>query len=258
MLRLRRPKPITAAAAAAAIVATSGAMCTTFYKNAMLTKARLQLALKDTLTATELQGNSFAFAEEVVCHSLDALGVLSLLKQHDLVWNSNLCDTAARNGKLQLLQWLHESGCHWDEQQVIDTAVMRGCVNMLKWLHEVTGPWSAKANDRMMLIAGFCNNLHVVKWLRTREVQWPKQLYGTATWDSISREVCWNPEVVRWALANGCTWGNWQCQLLTAERYVEHFSRETAIELFEWAHKNGCPCTCEAAAAAAAAAADTA
>jgi hypothetical protein len=200
----------------------------------MLTEARLQLALKDTVTAAELQGNPSAFAEDVVRHSLDPTGVLSLLKQHDLVWNSDLCDKAALNGKLQLLQWLHESGCHWDEQQVIDKAAIWQHLVMLNWLYEVTGPWTDDSNDRMMLMAGFHNNLSVVKWLHAQGVHWPEQLYGTATWRSISRELCWKPEVVQWALANGCTWGDWQCQQLAAHRYVEHFSRERAIELFEW------------------------
>jgi hypothetical protein len=54
----------------------------------------------------------------------------------------------------------------------------------------------------------------------------------------------WSKRTVQWALANGCTWGDWQCSLLSAERYVNGYVLQAA-ELFEWAHKNGCPCTCE-------------
>jgi hypothetical protein len=86
--------------------------CTTSYRSAIMTTARLQLALRDTLTVEQLQASTLAFAEDIVCHSLDSVGVLSLTKLHELGWDSALCEAAAYYGKFQLLQWLHERDCH--------------------------------------------------------------------------------------------------------------------------------------------------
>jgi hypothetical protein len=76
---------------------------------------------------------------------------------------------------------------------------------------------------------------------------------------------------VQWALANGSTWLTWRCQDLAAGHYdcgsdhAEHSDdtcvhtncdRKHAMELLQWAHENGCPCTCTEAAAVAAAAAE--
>jgi hypothetical protein len=96
----------------AAAAVTTQSKCTTSYRSAIMTTARLQLALKNTLTAEQLQASTLIFAKDIVCHSLEPVGVLGLTKLHELGWDSVLCDAAAYYGKLQLLQWLHERGCH--------------------------------------------------------------------------------------------------------------------------------------------------
>jgi hypothetical protein len=52
--------------------------------------------------------------------------------------------------------------------------------------------------------------------------------------------------VVQWALANDCTWGEWQCSKLAPELYTG-IDKQAAADLFAFAHKHGCPCTCTAA-----------
>jgi hypothetical protein len=85
--------------------------CTTFYKSASMTVARLQLTLKDSVTVAALQAHKRRRTREIVYYSLDSAGVLSLLKLHNWGWYANLCTYAAYKGKLPLLQWLHDGGC---------------------------------------------------------------------------------------------------------------------------------------------------
>eukprot|EP00953_Heterococcus_sp_UTEX-ZZ885_P006165 3788-Heterococcus_DN1.PRE.2 len=218
--------------------------CTTCYRSALMTAPRLQLALKGTVTVEQLQATTGAFAENVIRYSLEPVEVLSLLKLHDLEWNSALCDAAVFCGKIALLQWLHECGCPWHERTVLRYAIGRGDLDMLKWLQEATGPWPTGLIKSMLWIAGHRNYLHIVQWLHAQETAWPKKLYGTAEYHNKPVNVCWSARVVKWALAHGCSWGDWQCQQLAPQRYSEGFFRDMAVELFAWAHENGCPCTC--------------
>jgi hypothetical protein len=188
--------------------------CTTSYRSALMTAPRLQLALKGTLTIELLQANAQAFAENIVCYSLEPIAVLSLLKLRDLEWNSALCDGAAFYGELALLQWLHECGCPWHERTVLRYAIGRGSLDMLQWLQEATGPWPNSLKKPMLWIAGHRNYLNIVQWLHAQETAWPKKLYGTAEYHNKSINVCWSARVVKWALAHGCSWGDWQCQQL--------------------------------------------
>jgi hypothetical protein len=232
------------AKSAAAAAAAAPHKCSTSYRSACMTAARLQLALRDSVTVAVLQADVRRLAKDTVQYSLDSIGVLSLLKVHDMAWNPCMCTAAAFTGNLHLLQWLHDCGCPWDERCVITTAAVRCHLNVLKWLHEINGPWSDARSNHVMLVVGACGGLHVVEWLLAQEVQWPEQLYGTFKWGGVTHNVCWTANVVKWALAHGCTWGNWQCQQLALDRY-EHFSKMKVTKLFEWAHQNGYPCTCE-------------
>jgi hypothetical protein len=154
-----------------------------------------------------------------------------LAKLHDLGWDSALCDAAAFYGKLQLLQWLRECGCQWDERNVLRNAVGSGRLDMLKWLQEATVPWSNGLKKSLLWTAGHRSYLEVVQWLHAQGTPWPKKLYGTAEYSNKPVAVCWTAQVVKRALAHGCTWGDWQCQQLQAERYPEGFCRDMAVEL---------------------------
>jgi hypothetical protein len=233
--RRRVPKGTTAA------VVYKEPKCITFYGSAIMTAARLHMALKDSVTVAALQSQKGRLARDIVYYSLDPIGVLTLLKLHNLVWYNELCTYAAYKGRLRLLQWLHDCGCPWDEQLACKYAANSGRLDMLRWLYEVTGPWSDDINSYLMFTAGWCNSLDILEWLRAHDISWSKQLYGTTEYPSKPCEVSWSAEAAEWALANGCTWGEWQCQQLQAARYTEDDYKEQALELFAWAHKNGCP-----------------
>jgi hypothetical protein len=208
-----------------------------------MTAARLHLALKSSLSVTELQRNRkcysyFAFS------SLEPIAVLTLARVRGLQWCRHLAEVSARSGKLELLQWLHVRGCPWDEPEVCRRAALSGNVNKLIWLQQVTAPWSAELKSEMLLSARWNTKLSAVKWLRQRGAGWPSSFCDVT--DSKATQVCWTVAVVSWSLKNGCTWGNWQCAQLQPELYNSKWRKIQARTLFAWAHMNGCPCTCDA------------
>eukprot|EP00953_Heterococcus_sp_UTEX-ZZ885_P009067 5383-Heterococcus_DN1.PRE.3 len=218
---------------------------TTAHQSTVMTAARLQLALKSSLSVADLQRNTMLHSYIVVL-SLEPIAVLALAKTRDFQWRRHLARVTAHYGKLELLQWLHECGCPWVESDVCRRAALSGNVDMLNWLQQVTAPWSDELKREMLFSAGWNNQLAAAQWLRQQSADWPSCFYGTAVVRKEEVKVCWTVRVVRWALNNGCTWGEWQCDQLQPALYSGEYYAWQAERLFDWAHKNGCPCTCDA------------
>jgi hypothetical protein len=168
---------------------------TTAHHSTVMTPARLQLALKSSLSVAGLQCNIF-FHSYVVRYSLDPIAVLALLKTRDFQWRPHLAKLSAQYSTLELLQWLHECGCPWDEQEVCRGAARKGNVDTLIWLQEVTAPWSAALRSEMLFDAGWENRLATVKWLRQQGADWPSSFFDTAAVGGHERKVCWTVRVV--------------------------------------------------------------
>jgi hypothetical protein len=223
--------------------------------SALVTASRLQLALRAGLKMTQLQAYT-DLSNDVVCLSLDLIAVLTLAKTYDMPWPVELCTDAAYYCDSELLKWLHERQCPWNESAVLAETAKNDAVEVLKWLQSVPEPWSQAVKDSMLWDAGWSDALDAVKWLIAAGAEWPSSFNGTGTDDDGSQVyTCWSARCVQWALAQSCAWGKWKCQKLAAKRYYDVDCREQAQELLAWAHNNGCPCTCDKAAAAAAAAA---
>jgi hypothetical protein len=92
----------------------------TSFKSAIVTAARLHLALtgSNSLTIAELQANDNTLAKQITRYALDPIAVLTLARVRELTWTTWLCEGAACNNKLELLKWLRESGCPWEEVPV--------------------------------------------------------------------------------------------------------------------------------------------
>jgi hypothetical protein len=221
----------------------------TSHKSAIMTAARLQLALDTGLDVAAIQAveDWWRVERHIVQHSLDPVGVLLLVKQHGCDWSDHLCSAAVSANKLELLQWLHSSGCPWDVDRLRSTAFRLDNLTLLKWLYSVTQPWSKRVLKEQLLIAGCDENLELAKWLREIGAPWPRRLY----WDEGLGGGFWDPPMIAWALANGCKWGHWRCEDLLPEHWSGGGCGEQACDLLRYAHENGCPCTCDAETAAA-------
>eukprot|EP00953_Heterococcus_sp_UTEX-ZZ885_P035548 18346-Heterococcus_DN1.PRE.2 len=220
-----------------------------------MTAARLQLALDGGVTMAALQENVFRLSNNVA-RSPEPIKVLKLARQHDLEWSFAFTLTAASRNNLQLLQWLRSAECPWCEGSVLLAIAARGTTEVLEWVQsQISSEAFTYEVQNMLETAAQDDNLQVVQWLRQQAAaEWPTNFCDTILVFDFNNPAnnrmnrCWSKRAVSWALANGGTWGNWHCSLSSAERYTGKYVPQAA-ELFEWAHKNGCPCTCEQAAA---------
>eukprot|EP00953_Heterococcus_sp_UTEX-ZZ885_P040419 20662-Heterococcus_DN1.PRE.3 len=214
----------------------------TSHRNVFVTESRLQLALNSGLTVEGRTFDSWSRADLICYHSCEPEKVMTLLRVHGVPWSTDLCNSAAFNNKLALLQWLHAHSCPWQAESVLRNASAGGSIAMLGWLVTVTPPWSSDTKQTMLTIAANYSRLAAVQWLAAQ---------GALRSDSFSHElgykklrVCWTVLAVQWALAQGSGWLDWKCEDYAADKYGLINLQQQAVELLEWAHANGCPCTC--------------
>eukprot|EP00953_Heterococcus_sp_UTEX-ZZ885_P008669 5174-Heterococcus_DN1.PRE.7 len=173
---------------------------------------------------------------------------------------------AARSGKLELLQWMHKCGCRFEPDVVICAAVERDYVDVVAWLCEqFATSFAADFKQGLLWRAGWLDNLSVAQCLREHGAEWPEAFCCNANLTTFQplgdhSAGCWSLQCVQWAIANGCTWGQWRCHDYNVTLYTcccpggDHegltgsklCDRWQAAATFEWAQENGCPCTCEA------------
>jgi hypothetical protein len=109
-------------------------LCTT-YRSAVLTAAKLQLALANKLTVEALERSLRSRSCMVL--SSEPTEVLTVARLHGMAWHKGLCLLAAKHNNLQLLQWLHSNGCPWSLNDVAAAAACADSADMLNWLHSV-------------------------------------------------------------------------------------------------------------------------
>jgi hypothetical protein len=175
------------------------------------------------------------------------LCILQWAREQGCPWDEFACLNAAWKGRSDILQWARANGCAWNRENVLRIAAKWGGVNMLEWLQHNSGePWSEADKAAMLVEAGRCYQPAAeLQWLRDRGASWPTSFIGSTMFHRVLPvKICWTVPAIRWALARGCAWGEWQCQQLAPDLYAAPINKKNAIEVFAWAHKNGCPCTC--------------
>ena len=94
----------------------------------------------------------------------------------------NLCTSAAKGGQLEVLEWLRENECPWDE----DTC------------------WAAAKGG----------HLEALQWARANDCPWDEYTCREAAFGG-------HLEVLQWARENGCPWDEDTCALAASKGYVE-------------------------------------
>ena len=104
------------------------------------------------------------------------INILEYIKKNDLTYNWNdveLCNHAAKNGKISTLIWLREQNppCPWNEKTCVIAAI-NGQLETLKWLRkqEPPCPW----NNWIYFEAQRYGHNDIVKWYKTQDAQCPK------------------------------------------------------------------------------------
>ena len=91
---------------------------------------------------------------------------------------------AAENGHLDVLQWLREQGCDWNEG-TCGGAAAGGHLDVLRWAVENGAPW-VPGNCR---VAAYHGQLEALQWLRANGCPWNRA-------DCL--ESATSPEVIEW------------------------------------------------------------
>jgi hypothetical protein len=240
----------------------------TNYSSTLITAARLQFAIESGLHMADLQIYDSDVATFVARLSLDPIAVLIHARSCGLEWTPYLALCAVWYNRLQLLQWLQKVDYPLDVPALVHAAVHEQNIDMLNWLRSNTAAeWTADLLQRLFTSAGVSGAIKALQWLRDTGAEWPKcsVIPGITAARQYRAKQMWAIPSIEWALANGSSWGDWQCSELEVNgfacyqcrRIVDYNCRDShcakqnikALDLFAWAHANGCPCTCSSSAA---------
>ena len=64
------------------------------------------------------------------------------LRENECPWDATTCAFAAKEGQLEVLQWLRRNGCPWD-QFTCSFAARAGQLEVLRWAHQNGCPLNA-------------------------------------------------------------------------------------------------------------------
>ena len=221
-------------------------------EDAMMSLPMLRWSIDRGLKATDLKQDHAA--EAAWSGSLD---VLRYLHEKGCPWNEDTCGGAAQGGHLTVLQWAREHGCPWNETTCVRSA-WKGHLDVLQWGRANGCPW----NEDTCWCAAQGGHLHVLQWAHENGCPWDERTCKNAAGKGHLR-------VLQWARENGCPWNEDTCwgaaqgghldMLQWARKHGCPWNEETCSEaaggghlnVLQWARANGCPWdehTCEAAA----------
>jgi hypothetical protein len=125
--------------------------------------------------------------------------LLRWLREHDCPWDEESCRRAAAFEHFETLKWLRQHHCPWDEQ-TMGEAAYTGNMEMLSWLLEQGAP----VDESVCADAAQVGQLEALQWLRERGCPWDEECCNAAAesghWD-----------VVMWARQHGCDWDEDVC-----------------------------------------------
>jgi hypothetical protein len=120
-----------------------------------------------------------------------------LLSEHGCALPERPCFIATSRNDVQLLSWLRESGCPWDQYEYCTSAAAFGSIDMMAYLLGIES--SPELLTAMLNSAGGYDQLTAARWLRQRGAEWPAMLLINGGYD------VWTGEALQWARAEGCT-----------------------------------------------------
>jgi len=142
--------------------------------------------------------------EVVYWGHVDALSWLKDATPPD-VWAADtglLCTLAARQGHLDVLQWLRQNDCPWNEATCTEAAT-HGHLTVLQWLRSQGCPWCV-ISVKLAAVDG--QQWHVVQWLvehnlpvrTTVETSWRLNYYLARQWLATHHYIIWDARTLQW------------------------------------------------------------
>jgi hypothetical protein len=122
--------------------------------------------------------------------------VLQFLHTQDCPWDRSVRDAAAAAGAYEVLRWLREQGCDWNEFGILSQAASSGNVEMTAWVKQQPG---VECDDEVMFTAAVEGHTAMCEFLHAEQCPWD----GTVC-DGAARHG--HVDTLRWLQDNGCPW----------------------------------------------------
>lgn len=149
-------------------------------------------------------------------------------------------NAAAKNGNLEMLEWIQDNGDSWEIETVRTTckcAVVAGHLHILKWMIE--NDYNLDWN--MLYKAARYDHRHIIEWIVETDICTRNDINGVSHRFTINAVAFRKAakgrqfELLKWMKENGpqpCTWND-----LTPCAAAKHGS----VEILEWLRAEGCP-----------------
>jgi len=149
-----------------------------------------------------------------------AVNALAWARTHNLKWDHKTCEKAARHGHLAVLKMVADQWSLGMATMSLDSTMFNkkvfayaaggGHMEVIQWLHERQCPW----NEEACLAAARFGHLEVLQWLRARDCPWNMWCLHNAAWGG-------HTEVVVWARTNGCKWSRYATMWAARNGHIE-------------------------------------
>jgi F-box domain len=176
----------------------------TSHKSSFVTAARFSLALDNGLQMPDERDASKLFNGLPVL-SQQPIQVLTLARVHGAAWHERLSLDAAYYGNVELLKWLHASGCPWNFVHVAMGAIACGrsdSADMLRWLLQTGMQLNQHDKNKLLFVAGVRGCVDSAEMLLQQGAEWPQSFVGQLEECITSPDkllTCWHYRAVAWA-----------------------------------------------------------
>ena len=134
--------------------------------------------------------------------------------------NATISNSTIKNGHFDIVRYLHENGCHWNEWSCT-IAAENGHLEILKYLHKNGRSW-----DRYTCMGAAENgHLEVLKYLHENGCPWDTHSFFPAIENG-------HLNILRYLHENGCHWNVYVCS---------HAVKNGHFDVVRYLHENGCP-----------------
>ncbi len=164
------------------------------------------------------------------------LALLQALRAQGCAWDADIkCYSAARGGRLEVLQYLHRAGCTLGDDICVGAAC-GGSVEVLKYVRAHGAPWSI---EEVVAAAADAGAVAMLQYLAAEGAVLDRHImHRTIKGDG-------GLEAVRWLHEQGCPWDARSCKLAV---------KEGKLDMLLYLLQHGCPhASCSDLCAAAAA-----
>jgi hypothetical protein len=137
------------------------------------------------------------------------------------LWSKTTVLCAARNGHLEVLQWLMTENCPW-YAKACNVAAKYGHIKVLKWLRDNGCDWCPRTCSN----AAENGHLEVLMWARVNGCDWFENTI------CASASIHGHLDVLVWLQTEGCILHRDACT------FAERNGHDAVVA---WLKKNGCP-----------------